>query len=771
MLTNNTKDLTTTNSGIDLSFFQRQIFYILLFFMPWFVVPLPWDPTEQIKVIFFIVLASTLVLIEIVKWIWGGKVTILKSVFDKAFLLIYFSFVLSTVFALDKWVAVWGFDGRMGIGLISISVLILFFFLSRSFLKSKEHIYKAIEVLIYGLSVLVILSLLSFFNIEILNWVPYLKYFFVKGLPLTFYSDSILLVSSVLIFLSISSLIAYIKEKKYQRIPLPFLSLILGFVSIPLFSMSGGILIPVLVFVGLLFASLLLFLKLEKNLKFLPITISLFILVSMIFTLGLQNDSFKESVVGENFNPVIPVTLAADVSWTISSSVVVEDFFRGLVGMGNESFGIAYSLFRPAVDSVVSLGNTSFAFGANELFTSLASRGILGVVVWVFLGVVIIKTVIVDVASSINKDTLPVILLEINAFVIFFASLFMSFSFLSYFLLFTSVLLIVVARGIVYRQSEEFLLKFWAVNTGSTPKNVNNTISGINWFLTCLIVVLVFVGLFSLGGKVVASAYILRAEAYSIEETEKYESQGDISLDEREEFFNRTISYYYKALKYDPINPIANRRASRTAVEIMNVLGEVYRNSSEEEKPSVLSEITRWKNVAIDLSREAINTSSYTYTNWNTRATVYVGFLGIGLSDYSEDALASLQSCINLNPLDYESYFRAGQIYMIKNDFEKALAAFEKSISINGQHVPSIVLSARIMNEMGDTQNAIIYLREARRIMEVNKLEGDEMYKTVIEALDELGGNTQQQESDTQEGEVEEETLEEFAPMDISIAE
>ncbi len=119
MLINNTKTPTTTNSGIDLSFFQRQIFYILLFFIPWFVVPLPWDPTEQIKVIFFTVFASTLVLIEIVKWIWGGKVTILKSVFDKAFLLIYLSFVLSTVFALDKWVAVWGFDGRMGIGLIS----------------------------------------------------------------------------------------------------------------------------------------------------------------------------------------------------------------------------------------------------------------------------------------------------------------------------------------------------------------------------------------------------------------------------------------------------------------------------------------------------------------------------------------------------------------------------------------------------------------------------------------------------------------------------
>lgn len=764
MLTNNTKKQATSDI-MDISFFQRQLFYILLFFIPWFVVPLPWDPTEQVKVLLFTILSSIVVLLEIVKWVWDGKITILKSNFDKTFLLLYATFVLSSVFAIDKWVSVWGFDGRFGIGFISISLLTLFFFLSRGFIKESNHIYKSIEALIYGISVLLLLSLLSFFNIEVFGWVPYVNNFFVKGLPLTFYSDSVLIVSSVIIFSSIFLLLSYIKEKKYQKIILPFFTLLLGYISIPIFSISGGILLPILILLGALLTCLMLFIKLDKKIRFIPISITLLSVISLVFSIGFQYDGFKESVLGADFKPMIPITLASDISWSVSSKVLVEDFFRGLVGLGNESFNIAYTLFRPAVDSIVSLGNTSFASGSNEIFTTLANRGIFGVVAWVFIGVVLLKTFVNDLVS---KGSLGLSVLEINTILIFFASLFMPFTFLTYFLLFVSVLLVIITRSVVSKSREEFLLKFWAVNIGSVPQNVNKTLSSINWFFTALLTVLVFVGIFSLVGKVVASAYILRAEVYNIEETKKYEEKGEISLTEKEEFFNTTMGYYNKALRYDESNPIANRRAAKAALEIMNVLSEVYRNSSDEEKPSVLSEITRWKNLSLDFSREAINTSSFTYTNWNTRATVFVGFLGIGMSDYSEDALSSLQSCINLNPLDFESYFRAGQIYMIKEDYEKALAAFNKSIEINKQHVPSLVLSARILNEIGEVQNAITYLQEARKIMEANELVGDEMYKTVIDALVELGGDSS---STTQEEKVEEDegVLEEFQPMDISI--
>ena len=77
---------------------QRYVFYFTLFLIPWFVVPLPSDPTEQIRSVAFIFLASIIILLEVIKWIWDGKISITKSPFDKIFLILILSgFTLTKV--------------------------------------------------------------------------------------------------------------------------------------------------------------------------------------------------------------------------------------------------------------------------------------------------------------------------------------------------------------------------------------------------------------------------------------------------------------------------------------------------------------------------------------------------------------------------------------------------------------------------------------------------------------------------------------------------
>ena len=744
MLTNNTKT-NVISSGMDLSFFQRQLFYILLFFIPWLVLPLPWDPTEYIRVSFFIVLSSIVILLEVVKWIWDGKIAIYKSAMDKVFLLLFLSFIVSTVFALDRWTAIWGFDGRLGIGLVSISVLLTFFFISRSFLNNNKYIVKSVQILILGISVLAVLSLLSFFKVDIFGWVPMFKHFFAVGLPLTFYYRELVLIASGLIFISIYLVIHYLREKKYQNVLLPFFSMIIGFFVIPVFSINQGVAIPILIFVSLAFTALLLFVKIEKNLRFLPALISILSLLSTIFAIGLQYDSFKDSLFGKSFDVVAPIQLASDISWSISSKVIVEDFFRGLVGIGNESFAIAYNLFKPAVQSIISIGNVSFISSSNELFTILATRGIIGVIVWILLGLVLIKTFVNDLTSQNNENSLLLYILQISTIVLYLGFMFVSYSFLLYFIFGMFVLLSIMSRNIISKNEEQFLIKFWAVNVGGVSQNISKTINSVNWFLTTLVIVIVFAGLLTLGSRFLSVIFTAQAEAFSAEEMKKHTSEESVTIEVREEFFNNIISYYFKALQYDSSNPIANREASSTSVEIMNVLSEIYQKSSEGEKSTILSEISSWKNTAVDLSREAITTSPFTYSNWYVRSSVYIGFLSIGLSDYSEDALFALQRCVNLNPLDFESYYRAGQIYMIREDYEKALAAFDGGLRINGQHVPSLVLSARILNENGDTKTAISYLEAAKKIMEVNKLQTDPIFESITEALREFGSGTQEE--------------------------
>ncbi len=75
------------------------------------------DSTERIKSILFIALSSLLVLLEVVKWIWDGKVSIVKSKSGKIFLLLFFSpLLVTTLFArilgflcgvmMEEWVQV-----------------------------------------------------------------------------------------------------------------------------------------------------------------------------------------------------------------------------------------------------------------------------------------------------------------------------------------------------------------------------------------------------------------------------------------------------------------------------------------------------------------------------------------------------------------------------------------------------------------------------------------------------------------------------------------
>lgn len=717
---------------------QRVLFYGILFIIPWFIVPLPYDSTEKIKSILFIILSSLLILLEIVKWIWDGKVSVIKSPLDKVFLILFISFLLATVFARESWMSLWGYDGRMGTGLFTMIFLFLFFFLSRGFMQKKEHIINAVSSLSLGLFVLILLSILSVLKVDVFGWIPYINEFFVVGLPLTFSFQEIMLVCGVSVFLNIFVLIESLRAEKFQAIIFPIVALAISLICLPVFSVNQGILVPILFFVVTLLLCMILWVKLEKGLKSLAIVVGIFALLSAGFSVGFQYESFIKSVLGESFTAITPIRLGSDISWVVASSSIVSDFFRGLVGLGNDSFGIAYNLFRPSTEATIALGNTTFVSGSNELFTTLANRGLVGVTVWLILGIAYLRLLIKQVSASKSGKGVTSIILGAISILIFLGSFLLPYSFLIFFLLFVSTIFLAVYDD-RENNKEEFLLKFWAVNTGSVNRDINKTMQGINWFFTILVTLLVVSGVAMLSIKVASTAYIVRAEAYNAEMNKKYQDEQEVSIDVREEYLERMAGYYNKALRYDSSDPYVNRKFSLISLEIINLLSERYSKAEDKEKEGYMTSITNWKNTAIDLSREAINTSPLTYANWNTRAAVYIGLISVGFTDYSEDALNALQTSVSINPLDFDSYYKAGQIYMVKEDYDKALTTFNTVLNINGQHVPSLILSASILYEKKDVESAITYLTAAKEILEVNKLENSETYANILASLEELG--------------------------------
>ena len=238
-------------------------------------------------------------------------------------------------------------------------------------------------------------------------------------------------------------------------------------------------------------------------------------------------------------------------------------------------------------------------------------------------------------------------------------------------------------------------------------------------------------------------------------------------MEEREAYLHRLAGYYDKALRYNRRSPFINRKSSLIAIEIISLLSEKHSDATKEEQEALLTEVSLWRNIAIDLSKEAISTSNFLYSNWNTRASVYLELTNLGLGDYAEDALIALQNCINLVPLDYDSYYKAGRIFMIQEKYDKALNAFNSVLNVNGQHVPSLVLAARVLQEKGDIENAVGYLQAAKQVLEVNELDIGDIYQGIVDSIEELGGDNDMKDLEEIEELKKEVVEEDFTPLPL----
>ncbi len=59
-------------------------------------------------------------------------------------------------------------------------------------------------------------------------------------------------------------------------------------------------------------------------------------------------------------------------------------------------------------------------------------------------------------------------------------------------------------------------------------------------------------------------------------------------------------------------------------------------------------------------------------------------------------------------------------------------------MSINAQHIPSIMLAAEINKQKGNMDVYESYLKAAKKIMENNSQTGTDVYQTVVEELNKL---------------------------------
>jgi tetratricopeptide (TPR) repeat protein len=764
---------TNITEKFDIALLQKRLFKILIFILPLAIFPFPWDWTERAMSLLILSISTLILGLEIIKLLWKGKTSILKSSMDIGFFLILGSMLLSTLFSVDAYTSLWGIDGRLGSGLIVFIAILLVTIVSRSFIEGEEDIRSLILFFLIGFFINNFLSLLSFFGINIWGLIPVYRNLYQVGLPLLRSSKVHLLVNFVSIILCIGFIGEYLIEGKRQLeyIFSIFIGL-LAIINIWLYSMNQSLTLVLffIILIGILLFIVLRTLKIDKEtskqILLLSLIVIFLIAIPVIF---LQVERVRNAFFSEDFQMFTEIGLGFDISWIITGSVIVSGLMGGLFGLGLGTYSVAYHMFKPLDAGLLALGDATFHSGANEVLTRLASGGLLWFLIWLFLGYLVIKAFVQDL-QSINKvsdraGAWRYLIIDVVILTIFLSSFLLSYSVLVTFLLLAFVSLRAIIREYLKTSAEDkFVLKFWALNISEAPKG-NSSLYSFNIFLTVVVSLISLFFLTLLGARAIASFNVLRAESFIVQENRKYtgEDASAPTMEERETFLESLDSYYQSALNLGGKNPLYNRKRAVIQLEKISTLVERFSEEDEEEtelRDQYIDAITVLKGGAIDLARKSTETSPSVYANWLTRSTIYTGLVGIGFNEHVSDSLSSLEKAARLNPNNFELYYSMAQVYIVKDEQENALQLLSKVLEINPQHIPSIVLAAGIYKEEGNIELYASYLQAARQILEEQELTDLEIYQEIIDAinaLEEEGFDLEQvSETELGEGELEE---------------
>jgi cytochrome c-type biogenesis protein CcmH/NrfG len=120
--------------------------------------------------------------------------------------------------------------------------------------------------------------------------------------------------------------------------------------------------------------------------------------------------------------------------------------------------------------------------------------------------------------------------------------------------------------------------------------------------------------------------------------------------------------------------------------------------------------------------------------NWAFRAQIYRKLIGVdeGFDDW---ALNMYEKAIKLETSNPTLYNEVGQVYLIKNDLEKAKLAFEKAVELMPQYIDAHYYLALIADKKGDRAAAIGHLEIVGQLLTADDAASRENIEKAIDTL------------------------------------
>ena len=317
-------------------------------------------------------------LVGLVAWVSKGVTTgemqIRRTPLDIPIALFWLFYVVGAFFSVDRWHSFWGFFGDPSRGAVSITALVLAYYLILSHFSLKR--FQLVFAGFLGASlILVVWSFLALMNI------PFLTATLERYAPISLIGTVSTLATylGLLIPLFLTALFALWKDesgkKRFRTVATVFLFVGLAlalFLLLALYSFVPWI----VVLGGLSFFMVYILAQIVR-----PVEqwtwVPMLVFAMVLGFLMIGSNSLIRATLPVEVSPNI------NLSWQIAKSTLAEHF---ALGVGPANYGYAFSMFRPVEYNLNTLYTLRFYQGTGLFFESLASIGAVGTVLLLVLG-------------------------------------------------------------------------------------------------------------------------------------------------------------------------------------------------------------------------------------------------------------------------------------------------------------------------------------------------------------------------------------------------
>lgn len=393
-----------------------------------------------------------------------------------------------------------------------------------------------------------------------------------------------------------------------------------------------------------------------------------------------------------------PVFLPIEHGYVIALEAL-KDTKTALLGYGPESFVVAYNRTRPATMNLTPFWNIRFTNSSNELFHTVTTTGVLGLIAWIFLIAAIFKLIRKDFNAK-HQSVAEEKVVKLVAISLLFLFLLIPATYVHYF-----VFTVIIMLWSLY-------LKF---NHPHRVRNINLSLHSVSLVRPdesgereSQIAVLPYVIGIPLAAIVIAVLYF-SFDVYAAEMSFKRALDAAI----KNEGVN-TYNLQRDAIVRNPYVTQYRRGYSATNLALANSIA-----GKEELTDQDRQNITQLIQQSIREAKAAVTLEPQDASNWENLTVVYRSLIGVA---QNADAwtLASLAQAIQNDPINPRLRLELGGVYYALGQYDQAIRLYQQSAELKPDWANAYYNLSAAHREKGELDVAFDYMRQVVVLVEVD---------------------------------------------------